>query len=167
MAVSTQQECTQHRGDPQSELMPESKRLEQQEGTLCDRREYMVVWPRAQESSMKIRGRELGGFQKDFNEGGKALPKTEPTGDKVPTEGFWALLTGWPEMTKGTGNNEPGLALPKGGSHCLVFSWPGTARGLCALPPFSPCSVALWVERRSFSPEHSGSRTQTSSKGHS
>lgn len=31
------------------------------------------VWPRAQESGMKRKGREPGGFQKDFNEGGKAL----------------------------------------------------------------------------------------------
>lgn len=102
------------------------------------------VWPRAQESSMKRKGRELGGFQKDFNEGGKALPKTAPTGDKVPTEGFWALLSGWPEMTKGTENNGPRLALHEGGSHCLVFSWPGTALGLCALPPLSSQPLQLW-----------------------
>lgn len=103
------------------------------------------VWPRAQERSVKRKRRELGGFQKAFNEGGKAPPKTVPTGDKVPTEGFWALLSGWPEMTKGTENNGPaGLALREGGSHCLVFSWPGTARGLCALPPLFSQPLQLW-----------------------
>lgn len=80
----------------------------------------------------KERGGNEAGFIWPLVRGGKALPKRAPTGAHVPTEAFWALLSGTPEMTRGTENNGPGFASSEGGWHRLTSVAWHSLRALCS-----------------------------------